>query len=177
MDNLKVLFSENAIQNRIKELSEKINNEFKNADELYVLCVLKGASIFFADLVRNLKIPIKFEFIKLSSYGNGQKSSKSFHEVSFVVSDLTDKNVLLVEDIVDSGYTLKCTNEYLTHTYKMKKYRTVALLNKACARSADCSVDADFYGFEVSNEFVVGFGLDDNEHYRELPYIGYFEKA
>ena len=175
MTEIKTLFSKEDLQKRIAQLGEELNEYYKNADELVVICVLKGASMFFVDLVKELKIPVKYEFIKLSSYGNEQKSSHAFREISMNISDLTNKNVLLVEDIVDSGFTLAFLNKYFQKKYQMKSYKTIALLNKSIARDKDCNIDADFYGFEVDDKFVLGYGLDYEGLYRNLDYIGYFE--
>ena len=172
MDKIEVLFSKEQIASRVDELAEKINEKYKGEEELTAVCVLKGSSLFYADLVRKINIPTKFEFIRLSSYGNDTKSAHKFYDIKLNVSDLTGKNVIVVEDIVDSGYTLSFLNKYLNEKYKMKSYTTVAFLNKPLARDKG-SIDADLYGFEVDNKFVVGYGLDKEGLYRNLDYIGY----
>ncbi len=174
MDEIKVLYSKAQIQKRIDEIAKEINTLYKGEEEVIAICVLKGACMFFTDLVKSITVPVKFEFIKLSSYGDDTKSSGTFHEVTLNLGDLTGKNVILVEDIVDTGHTLQFLNNYLNEKYKMKSYRTVALLNKVIARSKDSNVDADFYGFKVDDKFVVGYGLDHQGFYRELDFIGYF---
>ena len=176
MTEIKTLFSKDDLKKRITELGKELNELYKEEDELVVICVLKGASMFFCDLVKELNVPVKYEFIKLSSYGNDFKSSHSFREVSLNISDLTNKNVLLVEDIVDSGFTLAFLNKFFNKKYKMKSYKTISLLNKKIARDKDCKVDPDFYGFEIDDKFVLGYGLDYEGFYRNLDYIGYFEK-
>ncbi len=173
MDKINTLFTKKQITERIDELAKELNELYKDENELTAICVLKGSSIFFTDLVRKLTIPVRFEFLKLSSYGNDTKSSHKFYDISLNTSDLTGKNVLLVEDIVDSGHTLNFVNKFLNEKYNMKSYRTITLLNKPCARDAANNINPDFYGFEIDNKFVVGYGLDKAEMYRNLDYIGY----
>jgi len=174
MREIKILYSKQEIEKRIEAIAAELNELYKNEDEVTAICVLKGACVFFSDLVRKLKMPLKFEFVKLSSYGDDTKSKRSFQETSLNISDLTGKNVILVEDIVDSGFTLSFLNKYFNEKYKMKSYRTVALLNKPASRTPDLMIDADFYGFETDDKFVIGYGLDYQEKYRELDFVGYF---
>jgi len=171
MDNIKVLFSKDEIAVRVDEIAEQINKIFAGEDELIAICTLKGAAIFYADLIRKINVPLKCEYIKLSSYGSGTVSSQKFSNVSLDISDLNGKNVILVEDIVDSGFTLDFVNKYFKEKYKMKQYKTVALLNKPLARKCE-GVDADIYGFEIGNDFVVGYGLDADQKYRNLDFVG-----
>ena len=170
---LKLMYSQKQIDERVKELADEINAIFSPDETLYVVCVLKGSILFFSDIVKQLKMPTQLEFIRLNSYRNEEKSSRHFYEVEMTLSDLNNQNVLVVEDIVDTGYTLRFIHNYFNQKYNMKNFKTVALLNKACARVED--VDADLYGFEIEDKFVVGYGLDSCGYYRNLDYIGYFE--
>lgn len=166
------LFSETQIQTRIKELAHKINSEFIEQEELNVICVLRGSVLFVSDLVRHLKMPVKIEFVRLSSYGNEQQSSGKVKSVDLSLPNLADKNVLIVEDIVDTGLTAQFLINYIKEQHNAKKIQFASLLNKACARIHP--VNIDYIGFEVDDKFVVGYGLDYQGYYRNLPYIGYF---
>lgn len=170
-DKLKVLFAEEQIQQRIKDMAQEINHEFKN-EELTVLCVLKGSVLFTTDLLKHLRMPVQLEFIRLSSYGNEQKSSGKVNAVDLTLPHLRDKNVLIVEDIVDTGITANFLVDYLKLQHKIKKLRFASLLDKECARKHN--IDIHYAGFPVDDKFVVGYGLDYKGYYRNLPYIGYF---
>jgi len=173
MINHKVLITQDAIQTKVKELAEQINQFFSDEEELVVVCVLKGSVMFFADLVKNIKIPVTYEFIRVSSYGNEQKSSGTLQNVLLNTCDLNGKNVLVVEDIVDTGNTLYFINEFLKKEYNMKNYKTVSLINKPSKREKE--IDADFYGFEIDDKFIYGYGLDKKEFWRNLNYIAFVD--
>lgn len=173
-NKIKVLFSQEEINKKVSEIAKKISSEFSEEEELYFICVLKGSVLFFSDLVKKIKNPVQLEFIRLKSYNNFQ-SSKNFYELDMKLPNLNNKNVIVVEDIVDSGYTLSFINTYLKQNYQMKSYKTVALLNKACARDKNYKIDADFYCFEIDDKFVLGYGLDYNGLYRNLNFVGYFD--
>jgi len=165
---MKVLFSEGQIQTRIKELAREINETYGN-EEIYLLCVLKGAIMFFTDLAKHLKMPVKMEFIRLSSYGDSQTSSGSVKAIDLTLPNLEGKNILVVEDIVDTGLTLHYLKNFLTIQHNPKSVKIITLLDKKCARKTD--VDIDFTGFIVGNEFVVGYGLDYQGLERNLPML------
>lgn len=173
--DLKVLFSEEKIQKKLSELAELIEKEFNSNEDIYVICVLKGSVMFCTDLVKHLKNPVQMEFIRISSYGNESKSTNNLQALDLTLPNLEDKNVLIVEDIIDSGLTAR----FLTDLFKIKhhprKLIFASLLNKKCARQID--IEPDIYGFEVDDKFVVGYGLDYKGYYRNLPYIGYFPTA
>lgn len=171
---LKILFSSDQIQLRIKEIAEEINNDFTDSDELVVVCTLMGAVLFTADLIKYIKIPVKLEFVKLSSYGDSTTSSGKVKPVDLTLPSLEDKDVLLVEDIVDTGLTANFLLDYVKMQHKAKKVKFVSMLDKACARKYP--VQIDYAGFEVDDKFVVGYGLDHKGFLRNLPYIGYFSK-
>lgn len=170
--DLKVLITENEIQNKIKELSTELN-EFYNGEDLYVICVLKGSVMFTADLVKHLKMPLNMNFIRLSSYGSGFTSTGKVNAVDISLPDLNGKNVLIIEDIIDTGLTAKFLIDFMHLNFKTKSLKFCSLLDKKETRKTD--IQPDYYCFEIGNQFVVGYGLDYDGFYRNLPYIGYIE--
>ncbi len=168
--DIKILFEKEKIQNAIKTLSNKINSEYKN-EELYLICVLKGSIMFMVDLSKHLTMPIKMEFIRLSSYGTGFNSSGKVNAVDISLPDLNNKNVLIIEDIIDTGHTAKFLVDFLKHNFKTKTLKFCSLLDKKIKR--EVNIDPDYYAFEVDDKFLVGYGLDYEGYYRNLPYIGY----
>ena len=171
--NLKVLFSEEQIQTRIKALATEMN-EFYKGEEVYAICVLKGAVMFATDLVKNLNMPLKMEFIRLSSYNGGTSTSGKVNAVDISLPDLNGKNVLIIEDIVDTGLTAKFLLDFMNCNFHTKSTKFCSLLDKKITRQTD--IEPDYYGFEVDDKFVVGYGLDYEGYYRNLRYIGYVEK-
>lgn len=171
-EDIKNLFNEEEIQNKIKEVAEELNADYKN-EELYVVGVLKGSVLFTADLVKHLKMPVKMEFIRLSSYGSSTKSSCTVKAVDLSLPDLNEKNVLVIEDIIDTGLTAKFLFDFINNSFQTKTTKLCALLDKKCCRTND--MNADYIGFEIDNKFVVGYGLDYDGDFRNLPYIGYIE--
>ena len=171
-EDIKILFTEEQLQTRIKELAQIINDEYKGK-ELYVVCVLKGSVMFMVDLVKHIQIPLRMEFIRLSSYGSNYTSSGEVHAVDLSLPDLNGKNVLIIEDIIDTGHTAQFLTNYLTHHFKLASYKFISLLNKKCKREID--IDADLYGFEIDDKFLVGYGLDYDGFYRNITYVGYVE--
>ncbi len=172
-NEIKPIFTEKLIQEKIINLSEKINNIYKN-EELYLICVLKGSVMFTVDLVKHLKMPVKMEFIRLSSYGSGTISSGKVNAVDISLPDLNNKDVLIIEDIVDTGHTAKFLIDFLNNNFKTKSLKFCSLLDKKIKREVD--IDPDYYCFEVDDKFLVGYGLDLDGYYRNLPYIGYIEQ-
>ena len=170
--DIKPLITENELQTEIKKLAKKLNEKYKD-EEVYLICVLKGSVMFMADLAKHLEMPVKMEFIRLSSYGNGTSYSGKVNAVDIKLPDLNDKNVLIIEDIIDTGHTAKFLVDFLNHNFRFKDLKFCALLDKKVKRAAD--INADYYCFEVDDKFVVGYGLDVEGLYRNLPYIGYVE--
>ena len=164
-----VLISEDAIQSRVAELAEQISADYDNDDDLVMVGVLKGSFIFLADLSRRLSIPRTIEFIAVSSYGNASVSSGAVRLVMDVRGNIEGKHVLIVEDIVDTGHTLKYLIGMLK-SHRPASVKTAALVRKA--ESAEVDVDVDYLGFDIGDEWVVGYGLDFAEQNRTLPYIG-----
>ena len=165
-----ILFDECKIEKRIKNLAEEINQFYKN-EEILLICVLKGSVMFMTNLAKYLKMPLKMEFIKISSYGNGFESSKKINAIDINLQNLDNENVLIIEDIIDTGYTAKFLLEYITENFNPKSLKFCSLLDKKIKREVD--VEPDFYGFEIDDKFLVGYGLDYKGYYRNIPYIGY----
>lgn len=171
MKNIKVLYSEEQIQAKVKELAEQINKDFKG-EELCVICVLKGSAPFCMDLIKRINLPLTLEFIRVSTY-EGDSSTGKVNHLDMTLPPLDNKNVLVVEDIVDTGFTAEFLIKSIQLKNKTKFLKLISLLNKKIARKNDVKVD--YYGFEVGNEFVIGYGLDFNGYYRNLPFIGVLE--
>ena len=172
INDLKVLISEEEIQKKLVELAKNIEGVFPKDEVIYVICVLKGSTMFTVDLVKHFNNPIQMEFIRISSYGHEQKSSNNLQAIDLTLPNLQDKNVLIVEDIIDTGLTARFLTDLFKIKHHPKKLVFTSLLNKKCARQID--IEPDFYGFEVDDKFVVGFGLDYKGYFRNLPYICYF---
>jgi hypoxanthine phosphoribosyltransferase len=165
----KVLISEEMLHARVAELGQVIDATYTAAPPPLLICVLKGAFIFLADLVRHLEIPHEVDFMEISSYGAGTASSGVVRILLDLEQNIEGRHVLIVEDIVDSGRTL----DYITRNLQTRGPATLqvcALLSKPSRREIE--VPLDFVGFEVPDEFVVGYGLDFAEEYRQLPFIG-----
>ena len=170
--DLNILITEQELQDKIKELGEKLNNYYKNED-LYVVCVLKGSVMFTVDLVKHLKMPVHMNFIRLSSYGSGFTSTGKVNAVDISLPDLNGKNVLIVEDIIDTGLTAKFLIDFMNLNFKTKSLNFCSLLDKKETRKTE--IQPDYSCFEIGTQFVVGYGLDYDGFYRNLPYIGYIE--
>jgi len=164
-----VLISEADIQARVLELAEQISKDYEDCDELVMVGVLKGSFIFLADLSRALTIPRVIEFIAVSSYGRGSRPSGAVRLVMDVRGNIEGKHVLIVEDIVDTGHTLKYLIGMLD-SHRPATVRTCALVRKA--ERAEVDVPVDYLGFDIPDKWVVGYGLDYAEKNRTLPYIG-----
>lgn len=164
----KILLSEDEIAGKIQELGKILADEYRDKNPL-VICVLKGAVVFMADLIRHMDILCEMDFMAVSSYGSGTESSGMVKILKDLDTSVQNRHVLVVEDIMDSGLTLSRLVELLHHR-EAASVKVVTLLNKPERRKVDIS--PDYSGFDIPDEFVVGFGLDYSEHYRNLPYIG-----
>lgn len=172
VEDLKVLFTEKQIQAKIKEIAKELNAFYKGED-VYAICVLKGAVMFATDLVKSLDMPLKMEFIRLSSYGTAFSSTGKVNAVDISLPDLNEKNVLIIEDIIDTGLTAKFLIDFMHCNFKTKSTKFCSLLDKKVCRKTD--IEPDYYGFHIDDKFVVGYGLDYEGYYRNLRYIGYVE--
>ena len=164
----RILLSENTILERVRELGQQISNDYRGR-ELILLCVLKGSVVFLADLIRNIDIRAELDFIQISSYGNATESTGEIKVPLGLTTDIKNQNVLVVEDIVDSGLTLRYLREVLL-AKRPASLKVCALLDKAEGGTEDLEID--YVGFRIpSDEFVVGYGLDYAGKYRGLRYI------
>ena len=168
--NLKVLYTMEETQKRIKELGQQITNDYKGK-ELIVVCILKGAAFFTTDLVKNIDCEMIIDFMRVSSY-TGTESSGIITLKQDLEEDIEGKDVLIVEDIIDTGRTLNTLKTELLNR-KPKSLKVATLLDKKERRVVD--IDADYVGFSIPNKFIVGYGFDIDEKYRNIPYIGYIE--
>lgn len=163
------MISAKAIAARIEQLSREIREEFAGTDKLIVVGLLRGSFVLIADLVRELDMPIEVDFLEASSYGNTMESSREVRILKDLRGTIEGRDVLVVEDIVDTGHTLSHVVNLLK-SRKPARLRSIALLNKESRREVECR--ADWIGFEIPDEFVVGYGIDFAQRNRNLPYIG-----
>lgn len=163
-----VLLSEEQISRRVKELGAQISEDYEGKDVVLV-CILKGAVIFFADLARAMTCHMEMDFLSISSYGNNTKTSGIVRISKDMDTSITGRHVLIVEDIMDSGLTLN-------HLTNLLKAREPASLKIACLldkpERRECAIKPDYVGFVIPNEFVLGYGLDWEQRYRNMPYVG-----
>lgn len=166
-----ILVSEQEIQDMVKRISDQITNDYKGRNsKLLLLCILKGSVVFMGDLMKNINLPVEIDFMKVSSYGAGTKTSGSVNIVLDIHrNDLENVDILVVEDIIDSGKTLSYLTEYL-RLKGANSVKTVTLLDKPSRREVDFT--PDYCGKIIPDEFVVGYGLDYAEQFRALPYVG-----
>ncbi|AIL97532.1 hypoxanthine phosphoribosyltransferase [Corynebacterium ureicelerivorans] len=165
-----ILISEDELQNRIQELADMVSEKYRDADnDLILVCVLKGAVFFLTDFARKLSIPAEMEFMAVSSYGNSTTSSGVVRILKDLDKEIAGRDVLVVEDIIDSGLTLSWLLRNLRNR-NPKSLEVVTLLRKPDVQTAQ--IDLLDIGFDIPNEFVIGYGLDYAERYRDLPYVG-----
>ena len=172
-EKIKVLISEEEVDARIRELGEKISKEYEGK-QIHLICVLKGGVFFMCELAKRITVPVSMDFMCVGSYGDGTKSSGVVRLAKDLDESIENKEVLIVEDIIDSGNTVY----YLMDVLRQRKpasLRLCTLLDKPDRRVKD--VHVDWTGFEIPDEFVVGYGLDYAQKYRNLPYIGVVEVA
>lgn len=167
------MISEEVIQNRVVEIGRAITDKFKNDKApLIVISVLKGSFVFYSDLIRNIELDFGCEFLGVASYHNNTKSSGEVKVTLDLASPIEGKNIVIVEDIVDTGLTMQYLLNYLK-SRNPKSVTVATLLHKPEAAQVQCPLD--FVGFNISNEFVVGYGLDYQGYFRNLPFIGKIE--
>jgi hypoxanthine phosphoribosyltransferase len=167
LDRLKVLLTREQIAKKVAELGSRITRDFEG-ESLVLIGVLKGATIFLADLAREIKLDVSFDFIAVSSYGNSKQQSGEVKLMKDVDHSMEGKNIILVEDILDTGLTLTYLKNLLLG-HQPKAVRIAALLDKVSRRTQP--IQGDYVGFEIPDEFVVGYGLDFAERYRNLPEV------
>lgn len=169
-DIARVLISEEQIQRRISELAAQITEDYRDKEPILV-CILKGAVLFYADLTRRIDTHISMDFMSVSSYGDGTVSSGKLTIRQDLSKPVAGRHVIIVEDIVDSGRTLSLLKEHFRDK-QAASVRICSLLDKPSRRLEGLDLKIDYKGFQVENEFVVGYGLDYAERYRNLPYMG-----
>ncbi len=168
---ISVLIPEEEVNARIKELGAQISKDYEGK-ELHLVCILKGGSFFMVELAKYITVPMKMDFMSVSSYGSATKSSGNVKIIKDLDEPILDRDVLIVEDIIDSGRTLSCLVE-LFKERKPASLRLCTLLDKPSRREVE--VDVDYEGFKIPDAFVVGCGLDYAQFYRNLPYVGVVE--
>lgn len=169
LNQIEVLISETQLQNRIQELGQEITSDYQGKGDLVLICVLKGSYLFLADLSRAIDLPLTVDFMSVSSYGNDFKSSGVVRLIQDLSEAIVDKNVLIVEDIIDTGLTMSYLLENLK-TRKPKSLKIVSLLNKPT--KAKVEIPIDYLGFAIEDRFVIGYGLDYKSKFRNMPFIG-----
>lgn len=170
-----VLIDEQTLQGRIAQLGQEISRDYAGAGDLLLVCILKGGVMFLCDLTRYIDPPHEIDFMAVSSYGRGLRETSGKVRIDMDLSaSLTDKHVLIVEDIIDSGFTLNFVMELLK-TRQPASLKLCTLLNKASRRQIEIPID--YVGFEIEDHFVFGYGLDLDEKYRNLPFIGVVNQA
>ena len=168
-DIQKILITEEELKNRIRELGEVLTREYEGKDPV-VVGVLKGVVIFYADMIRELKVPCQMDFMWISSYA-GTSTTGNMVVRKDVTADIRGRHVLILEDIYDTGNSLDFVVKHL-QSKEPASLKICTLLDKPARRKPGITLKADYTGFVIPNEFVVGYGLDYNEHYRNLPYVG-----
>lgn len=164
------MISEQEIKTRIQEIANEINARYKDTDGLVLIGLLRGSAIFLADLARLITVPVILDFMATSSYGSGTASSGDVKILKELSENIKDRDVLIVEDIIDTGHTLTKIKKMLL-LRDPKSFAICTLLTKPCRREVE--VDVDWIGFSIEDKFVVGYGIDYAQFYRNLPYIGY----
>lgn len=168
----KIILDQKTIQTKVRELGERISTDYRGETPVLV-CILKGAFVFLSDLTRNMSIPLEVDFMMVSSYGDQAASSGVVQIKKDIDTDITGRHVIIVEDIVDTGLTLDYLYQYFTN-HNPASVKVCAFLDKPEAHEAELKID--YLGFEIANEFVVGYGLDYAQKYRNLPYVGILKR-
>jgi len=163
------LLSRETIAEKVSELGKKIERDFKNAEDIILVGLLRGSTIFLADLVREINLDAKLDFMVASSYGNAMDSSREVKILKDLEEDIHGKNVIIIEDIIDTGYTLEKVREILL-LREPESLAICTLLDKPERREVD--VPVDYIGFQIPDVFVIGYGIDYAQKHRNLPYLG-----
>lgn len=167
----RILFDKNEISKRVEELGMEISEDYRGG-EIVVISLLRGSFIFAADLVREISIPVNMDFMTTSSYGHGETSSGIVEIITDIRADIKGKNVLVVDDIIDSGHTMKKVVDFI-NMKGPRSIKTCCMLDKPSRREADIS--PDYVGFVIPDVFIVGYGLNYGDYYRNVPYIFTFD--
>lgn len=168
-----VMLTEKQIAKKVKAMAKQLDKLYKNRKPV-VICILKGSVVFFADLIRNMKTPLTIDFMAVSSYGSGTKSTGELTIKKDLSTDITGRDVLIVEDIIDSGNTLYNLKKLL-NSRSPSSVNIVTLLDKPQRREAP--MEPEYTCFTIEDEFVIGYGLDYDEEYRNLPYVGVLKRS
>ena len=171
MVEIKTLIDEEKLHNRIDEIAKQIEEEYKGK-ELTLICILKGSVFFTVDLAKRINGDVRLEFIRVSSYGEGTESTGEIKMKLDLKDSIQGKDIIVVEDIIDTGRTLSYLRDYLKEK-NPASLRICTLLDKKERREFD--IEPDYTAFNIPDKFVVGYGLDDRENYRNLPYVGYYD--
>lgn len=171
MGDLKVLIDEKTLQSKIEEVAERIMKDYEGKDITFI-CILKGSAMFTVDLAKKIRNNVRFEFIRVSSYGEGTVSSGKVTMKLDLQDSIEGEDVIIIEDIIDTGRTLSYLRDYLKEK-KPASLKICTLLDKKERREFD--IEPDYTAFNIPDKFVVGYGLDDRENLRNLPYVGYFD--
>lgn len=172
-EQIEILISESEIAARIHALSHDISHDYQDTEQLVVVGLLRGSFIFIADLVRCIDLPVEVDFMTVSSYGNAKVSSRQVRIIQDLETDIKGRDVLIVEDIIDTGHTLNQVIDILK-TRQPKSLKICTLLNKPSRREIDVAID--WVGFDIPDEFVIGYGIDYAQQGRNLPHIAIVEK-
>ncbi len=166
---IETLISEHEIRKRVAELGIDITRDYKDAEDVILVGLLRGSTVFLADLAREIKLEAKIDFMVVSSYGNSMESSREVRINKDLEEDVNGKNIIIVEDIIDTGYTLEKVKDYLL-LKQPSSLKICTLLDKPERR--EVPVDVDYVGFEIPDVFVIGYGIDYAQKHRNLPYVG-----
>lgn len=177
VESISTIYSAEEIQARVKQLGEQISADYKDLERPVVIGVMKGGFCFLADLVRQIKTPdaLQIEFVRLASYGSATESSGTVQTPYLELPNISRRNILVVEDIIDSGRTAKFFMDYLRDQFNPNSLKIAVFLDKPSRRVVP--MEADYVGYEIEDLFVVGYGLDYSERYRELPFLGELKLA
>jgi hypoxanthine phosphoribosyltransferase len=168
MDKITVMYSEEQIEARVREIATEISRDYAG-EEVHLICILKGSIFFTAELAKRISVPVTLDFMSVSSYGDGTESTGRIKIIKDLDENIAGKNVIVIEDIIDSGRTLSFLMDMLS-VRKPKSLKLCTLLNKPERRVVNINVD--YIGFDIPDKFVVGYGMDYAQKYRALPYVG-----
>ena len=175
MSKISVLISQEEISKRLAEMGAQISKDYDGCEELVLVCILKGSVYITCELSRSITVPVTLDFMSVSSYGNAKESTGRVRILKDLDESIAGKDVLIVEDIIDSGRTLQNLYEMLS-SRNPKSVKICTLLDKPDRRIAECTISVDYTGFVIPDKFVVGYGLDYEQKLRNLPYVGVVEE-